>query len=303
MPTLYHGSSTSNLQELSPHPSTHGNYVYATPYKELAIIFSGRSGDDQVITLYRNEDTDPWQLVERVPLAFQTIFNNSASLYIVSDESFIDINSHFAELVSQESVSVLSEEKIPNTFDAIKELASTGKIKMYSYPDRPLDISMSDYDLINRELQYHIENNLPITKNTFNRTVLLHPNLMPKINKVLEEQQVSFQYQKEDLTSLFIFATLFQIAYPHREQYLNSIYISVTSLYPDLSPSFQEILAMPSQSKDRIVDFTIDFLKNNYASSINEEVLSSLKNDSRPINEIIKSILKTYKQQNNKTKK
>ncbi len=303
MSTLYHGSSITNLKELSPHPSTHGNYVYATPYKELAIIFSGRSGDDQVITLYRNEDTDPWQLVERVPLAFQTIFNNSASLYTVSDESFIDINSHFAELVSQKSVPVLSEEKIPNTFDAVKELASTGKIKMYSYPNRPSDISMSDYDLINRELQYHIKNNLPITKNTFNRTILLHPNLMSRVNQILEEQQVSFQYQKEDLIPLFIFTTLLQIAYPSREQYLNSIYISVTSLYPDLIPSFQEILTMPSQSKDRIVDFTIDFLKNNYASSINEEALSSLRTDSRPINEIIKSILKAYQQQDNKIKK
>lgn len=41
---LYHGSSENEMKRLESHKSAHGNYVCATPYKELAIIFSGRGG-------------------------------------------------------------------------------------------------------------------------------------------------------------------------------------------------------------------------------------------------------------------
>lgn len=46
---LYHGSSVSGLKRLEPHKSTHGTYVYATPYKELTIIFSKRANNDNGI--------------------------------------------------------------------------------------------------------------------------------------------------------------------------------------------------------------------------------------------------------------
>ena len=39
MGKLYHGSLERGITRLEPHKSTHGKYVYATPYKELAIIF------------------------------------------------------------------------------------------------------------------------------------------------------------------------------------------------------------------------------------------------------------------------
>ena len=74
MSFLYHGSCQSGLKKLEPHPSTHGNLVYATKYKELALIFSGKCGDDLTYTLFRNSDDEPWQIVERVPGAFSKMF-------------------------------------------------------------------------------------------------------------------------------------------------------------------------------------------------------------------------------------
>ena len=75
---LYHGSSESNIQRLEPRKSTHGTYVYATPYKELAIIFSARAGDDMTYTLYRNEENGCWNIVERIPEGFNAMFSNSS---------------------------------------------------------------------------------------------------------------------------------------------------------------------------------------------------------------------------------
>ena len=64
MGELYHGSSQKGITRLEPHKSTHGNFVYATPYKELAIIFSARCGDDCTYALYRNGENEPWIIVE-----------------------------------------------------------------------------------------------------------------------------------------------------------------------------------------------------------------------------------------------
>ena len=92
MQTLYHGSSQSDLTKLLPHQSTHGNFVYATKNKELAIIFSGMCGDDLTYTLFRNNDNEPWQVVERIPGAFAKMFNNSSSIYTVPSLSFKNIH-------------------------------------------------------------------------------------------------------------------------------------------------------------------------------------------------------------------
>ena len=110
MGELYHGSSEKGITRLEPHRSTHGNYVYATPYKELAIIFSGRCGDDCTYALYRNNENEPWQMVERIPEAFNTMFSNSSSIYTLDDTTFKDIHTGFAEVVSEVGVNTESEE-------------------------------------------------------------------------------------------------------------------------------------------------------------------------------------------------
>lgn len=96
MGELYHGSYTSGIKRLEPKQSIHGTYVYATPYKELAIIFSGRCGDDMTYTLYREGEDEPWKIVERIPNGFDVMYSNESSLYILSDETFKDIHTGFA---------------------------------------------------------------------------------------------------------------------------------------------------------------------------------------------------------------
>lgn len=65
----YHGSSTAGIKTLEPRRSTHGNYVYATNDKSLAIIFAQRCGGNLIYSLFRNGKDEPWSLVERVPRA------------------------------------------------------------------------------------------------------------------------------------------------------------------------------------------------------------------------------------------
>ena len=46
MKFVYHGSKEHGIKRLEPRKSTHGVYVYATPEKALALVFSGRCSDD-----------------------------------------------------------------------------------------------------------------------------------------------------------------------------------------------------------------------------------------------------------------
>lgn len=46
MGNVYHGSKIRGIKRLEPRESTHGVYVYATTEKVLALVFSGRCGDN-----------------------------------------------------------------------------------------------------------------------------------------------------------------------------------------------------------------------------------------------------------------
>lgn len=62
--------------------------------------------------LFRNSNDELWQLVERVPKGFDEMFNNSASIYALSDAGFKDIKTGFAEVLSETGGDVQKEEKI-----------------------------------------------------------------------------------------------------------------------------------------------------------------------------------------------
>ena len=73
MKILYHGSREHGLKRLEPRKSTHGVYVYATPEKVLALVFSSKCGDDLTYGLGRIGKNNPWNLVEKIPGAFEKI--------------------------------------------------------------------------------------------------------------------------------------------------------------------------------------------------------------------------------------
>lgn len=283
MGELYHGSSTRGLTRLEPHKSTHGNYLYATKYKELAIIFSSRCGDDCTYALYRNNNSEPWTLVERIPEAFNTMFSNSASIYTLDDSTFKDINTGFSELVSNVGVNTISEEYIENVYDKIKELEQNGLIKLYTYPNKPREIPNDNSDLIEKE----IKQSKSITRESFERLILLHPNLMNKINQKLIELNIE-PFNKNDLINLFEEAILKQAIYPNYEQYLNSIVISISKTYPELKPIFEQKLQFFNQTKQEQLEILF--------SKLNEYPLKEQYiNDERTFSEIGKEILKEIK--------
>ena len=82
MGEVYHGSSQSGISKLEPKKSTHGTFVYATPYKELAVIFSGRCGDDLTYTLYRESKNEPWKLAKEDTNKCEEILYNCCNIIL-----------------------------------------------------------------------------------------------------------------------------------------------------------------------------------------------------------------------------
>lgn len=245
MGILYHGSTKQGITTLEPHQSTHGEYVYATPYKELALIFAGRCGDDCTYALYRNNKTDPWKIVERVPESLRTMFHNQGSIYTVEDATFKDLHSGFAEFVSSKSVNVIHEEIIPNVIEAIEALAYEGKIELYMYPNKPKEIPQDSSDLIDKQIRHQLRRNKPVTKKSFERIVLLHPYLIEKVNEKMGSLNLKEEpYKKEDLINLFSKAVIKQMYDGEKEQYLNSILISISTIYPEYLPLLKEMMSL-----------------------------------------------------------
>ena len=290
MGELYHGSSVKGITRLEPNSLTHGKYVYATPYKELAIIFSGKSGDKYKYALYRNNENEPWQMVERIPGAFDTMFSNSASIYTLDDVTFIDLHTGFSEVVSEVGVNINNEEFLPNVYDEIKKLKE-GKIQLYLYPNKPKEIPQDSSDLIDEEIKY----NSPVTRQSFERLVLLHPYLIDKINQKMIELNLNTEpYTKEDLISLFSNAVINQAIEPDREQYLKSIVISITSIYPDLLPRLNEKLSFFEKTREEKISFLIDELYRKFDDipmQLVQQVKEKYFSDARSFSQIGKEIM------------
>lgn len=295
MGELYHGSSKTGIQRLDPHKSTHGTYVYATPDRELAVIFSARCGDDCTYALYRRSKQEPWQMVERIPEAFSTMFDNSASIYTLDDATFKDIHTGFSEVVSETSVFTKKEEFLPNVYEEIKKMAQEGKIQLYTYPNKPKEIPQDNSDLIDKQIRQEQREHHPVTKKSFERIIFLHPNLIEKVNQKMKELGIQEKpYQKEDLISLYEKAVLRQAIYPEKEQYLRSSYLSTLEIYPELSSFLQESLSFLKKPKEEQIETLFEQLSDIF-KDIPEEVTKQTKQsylkDPRSFSEIGKEIM------------
>lgn len=153
MKYVYHGSKVHGLKTISPHRSTHGTYVYAMEAKEIAIIMSKRCGDDATFSLSRNDNKEKYNLVERIPHAFEKMFSNEFSLYTLDGSHFKDIKTGFNEVVSEEEVPVIKEEIYPSLIEAVKTLVDDGLINIYYYPDRPNYIPEDDSSRPKKRIQ------------------------------------------------------------------------------------------------------------------------------------------------------
>ena len=295
MSYVYHGSHTSGLKKLIPHKSTHGNYVYATEDKTLPVIFSGVAGDDLVYSLFR-QNTEPWQLVERVPECFSVIYNTSASVYTLESDSFKDIHTGFTEVVSETAVDVVQEEKIPNVYQELERLEKEGLIQIYHYPKRPESIPKDDLDLLERTIEYTKMNNGSVNKLTFERLLYLHPNLLKKVNETLSDMG-ELTYQKEELTDIFEKFIFKQMTNPEKEYFLKSSMLQISTTYPNLTNDLKQKIEIFSKSKEEKVERLITLLSNSLENNpevFKMQMQSLYLKDPRSLKEISREILEKY---------
>lgn len=233
MGTYYHGSSTPGLKELKTNPNaTHGNYVYATPSKTVATIFCKRCGDDQVYSLF-GDGEGHYVMVERIPNAFEYMFNNSASIYEVPSDTFVDMKTGFNEVLSEKDVPVLKETWIEDIRTAIDDLANEGLITLYHYPDRPERIPEDDNDLIIKEQKAAILREKPLDKGLFARCAFLHPHLIPQINEIIVKNGFK-PFTEADVKYLIDFYTERSKNELYKEFYIDSALEQIKKIYPDL---------------------------------------------------------------------
>lgn len=262
MGELYHGSNNKNLTVLEPHKSTHGTFVYATKYKELATVFARKCGDDLTFSLYRQSDKEPWQIVERFEGAFDIMFENEATIYTVDDKDFKDIHTGFAELVADTNVKIQKKEEISNVYEALQNFEKTGQVKLYTYPNRPKDIPLNDSDLILKTVSMAKRRKDPITKDTFARLLYIHPHLLDSANKVLAEETNNCEkITPIDLVSNFDYFIMEKMAFNEKEEYFSHTTKALVQKFPELTTTLHQRISMLSQSKTDKINFLLSGMK------------------------------------------
>ena len=191
MEYVYHGSRVHGIKILEPQKSTHGNYVYATSDKIIAIVMARKNGGDLIYAFGRMSKDGPYDLVERVPYAFDKMFDTDFSLYTLDASSFKNIHTGFNEVVSNTEVEVLKEEIYPNLKEEIEKLAIEGKIKIYRYPERPEYIPEDDSDLlVKAQNNYERKKDCNSRLSEMCRFIFLHPNLESNIREMFPDLEI-----------------------------------------------------------------------------------------------------------------
>lgn len=195
---------------------------------------SKKCGDDLTYNLNKNED-GKYDLVERIPGAFEKMFSNSSSIYTLNDSSFKDIHTGFCEVVSEVEVDVLEEQKIDNLYSEIKKLGQENIIHLYEYPNRPEYIPNDNSDLI-KKYSFYIETlKINLDKEEIDRLICLHPDLLVLANEILLPKiNCSEKYEKEDLLKILEEGKMIQEKNPNHEQFIESSCILIDEYYPEL---------------------------------------------------------------------
>ncbi len=132
---LYHASSEAGLRLLEPHISTHGKaYVYAINNKITALCFGAPKDDFDLLI---DEIEGVTHLYECYPNALEKIYGKKiCSLYEVDEEGFLCGKTGWdAELVCEDTVPVLQEERISDIYMYLVSAARRGECVIHSYSD------------------------------------------------------------------------------------------------------------------------------------------------------------------------
>lgn len=236
MGIVYHGSKEHGLKRIEPMKSTHGNYVYATKEKVLALHFSGRCGDDLTYDIghFDTKKDGPWELVENIPGAFEKMYSNSSSIYSFKDDTFKDIHTGFEEVVSEVGVDVINEEYCENVYEGLLKAENDGLLVIYRYPNKPVNFKQDGSDILDKYRYYKNTLNMDISKNEFDRLVYLHPELLQKINDLARELGYNYHYEPKDIIALFNNRVQRQLSDMEHEQFVDCAYNSICNSFPEL---------------------------------------------------------------------
>ncbi len=296
---VYHGSSVGSLETITPHKSTHGTYVYASYYKEIATIFAKKCGNDLTYGIGRTNKSEPWILTERVRGAFEVMFNNPFSLYTLSDESFKDINTHFDEVVSTKEVKVLKEEKYSNVYDALKGLESQGKVRFISFNPNSEIIHKDIDNMLERYVNGCLQRSNTLKKRDFEELLFLHPMLLDRVNQYLLEENINSDiFQKEDLITILQRKLCFKMVGLKEEYFLRLGINEILRTYPELKDYVEQSLEIKNLNKEQLIKILLDFVFLDYPD-IPKEIKMGIYNyylqDKRDLKIIAKEIYDYFK--------
>ncbi len=148
---VYHSSPVQGLTLIAPHVSTHGqNWVYATSSEVMSSVFLGREGGDFTCAT-GTLDGVPY-IVERFKGAIECRYGGvHGSLYTLPGRSFMAGRTSWShDLVSEEAVMPLREERVDDAGDYLLRLVAEGRLTVKFYPDRFAGMPDDDEDLVER---------------------------------------------------------------------------------------------------------------------------------------------------------
>lgn len=183
------------------------------------------------------------------------MFNNPFSLYTLPIDTFKDIKTGFAEVVSDTSVKVLKEEKYPNVYEALKKLEQEGKIRLISY-DKESKLTKSDeMKMLENFVAFQKRNSKTFSKYDFEDMVFLHPNLLGHINEILLEENINNQIiKKEDLITILQKKLCLMSTGLKNELFLNNGIKVILETYPELENYVKQSLEINNFNKEQLKD-------------------------------------------------
>lgn len=190
MKVLYRGSKQSGLKVMEPRLVNHDKpYVYATPYKLEALIYSISGGNFTYTNVIQCYDDGTAELIERVPDVFKNKFMKvEGRIYHLFGDTFYlheeeGVGNH--EYVSDVPVSVIEEEVIPDVWEYYKDMERQGILKIYLYPNRPNWIPKDDSDLIEcAEIGYKQG-----IDGAYDMLLKYHPHLKDRVRRLYNERK------------------------------------------------------------------------------------------------------------------
>lgn len=186
---VYHGSPLDNLKSIEPRLGTHNKeFVYATPSRIVALLFMGKgNGDlDTMIATIDGELT----LVERRGGVFDKLYNKSGFLYTLEGKNFHHYDFLWRlEVVSSIEAKVLKKEVIDNIMDKIKEEELKGNIKVYHYPNRPLNVPLDNSDLIDKYINFELSGK----GGSISYLLEIYPEFINQVKERLAEKEINYE--------------------------------------------------------------------------------------------------------------